>query len=127
MAAKARHRLEAAPAQAAAADPKEWRRRRSRVRCRWSGTRRWLSSWSPSGSCSPPLSSFMKQLHPGGAVVWQRRSQRQLLPLYFWALGRCSCSLQVVFMSDDCGYASHICLCSLDVVGYDRFCKHAWS
>ena len=33
------------------------RRRRSRAPCRWSGTRRWPSSWYPLASCSPPPSS----------------------------------------------------------------------
>uniref|UniRef100_A0A0A9DCJ7 Uncharacterized protein n=1 Tax=Arundo donax TaxID=35708 RepID=A0A0A9DCJ7_ARUDO len=58
----------------------------------------------------------MKQLHPGGAVAWQRRSQQQLLLLFFWVLGLCSCSLQVVFMSDDWAVAMRaVCLCSLAV------------
>uniref|UniRef100_A0A453SCH1 Uncharacterized protein n=1 Tax=Aegilops tauschii subsp. strangulata TaxID=200361 RepID=A0A453SCH1_AEGTS len=33
------------------------RPRRSPAPCRWNGTRRWPSSWSPSASCSPHPSS----------------------------------------------------------------------
>uniref|UniRef100_A0A0A9F6Z6 Uncharacterized protein n=1 Tax=Arundo donax TaxID=35708 RepID=A0A0A9F6Z6_ARUDO len=65
----------------------------------------------------------MKQLHPGGAVAWQRRSQQQLLLLFFWVLGLCSCSLQVVFMSDGCGYASRLFV----FFSRDRFLKHVLS